>query len=261
MLENQTKKILLLSNDPIDVSFLSEITVTQQADLELVDSAPDLCSKIAKYRADNSLAAIFVDVSNATLLRKFEFEFQSKLGNSIASEMSKMVHFISGTQLALNREVMQSPYFSFYSERVSSGFAFAAKHYQLSFYRASEYLSKPALSFDLATRIQAFENIKKGFLTKEMSSEWIIKFKRIWEEMVDQAFPARFELSVSSLNDVFVLTIHSSNFLDKEKVHSDKFLEFGVSQLVSEKGLILFVPVFKEYSKVLDAFKFLKVEK
>ena len=142
MLENQTKKILLLSNDPVDVSFLSEISVTQQAELELVDGSTDLCSKIAKYRADHSLAAIFVDVSNSMLLRKFEYEFQSKLGNAIASEMSKMVHFVSGTQLALNREVLQSPYFSFYSERVTAGFSFAANFYQFSFYRASEYFSK-----------------------------------------------------------------------------------------------------------------------
>ena len=261
MLENQTKKILLLSDDPLDVSFLSEISVTQQADLELAVSASDLCSKIAIHRADNSLAAIFVDVSNPSLLRKFEYEFQSKMGNSVASELGKIVHFISGTQLLLNREVLQSPYFSFYSERITSGFNVAAKNYQFSFFRASEYLVKSTLSFDLATRNQAFENVKKGFLSKEMSPEWLVKFKRIWDEMLGHLFPARFELSLSILHENFVLVIHSSGLLNKENLQIEKFLEFGVSVLMSEKGLVFFIPVFKEYSQVLDAFKFLKVEK
>ena len=261
MLENQSKKILLISNDPADASFLSEIAVTQQADLELALNTSELCSKIALARSDRSLAAIFVDVSNSTLLRKFEHDLQSKMGNSLAAELSQMIHYRSGTPLSVHREVLQSPYFSFYSERKAFDFAASAQFYQNSFYSSSDFTMSNALSFDQTSRAHSFEKLKKEFLLHQFSAEWILKFKNIFDEVLEQVFPARFELFVDCSDRGFKIVIHSNTPLNHEQFRIEKVLEFGVSASISRNKLVLFAPVFKTVSSAHEAFRFYKVEK
>jgi hypothetical protein len=261
VLENQSKNILLLSNDPADASFLSEIAVMQQADLSLVANEGELCSKIAEFRGDQSLAAIFVDVSNPTLLRKFEYEFQSKLGNALACELSGMVHFISGTPMLLNREVKQSPYFSFYSERRTFGFNVSAAMYQNSFYFITEHLSKHTLAFDQGTRVQYFEKVKNALLSSSVSAEWMLKFKHCLDDMIEKLFVSRFDFSIHNSGDLFKIIFTSTSKFDSELFEVEKFLNFGVSSMISDKSVVLFVPVFREMNDSISAFKFFKVEK
>ncbi len=260
MLENQTKKILLFSDDPADVSFLSEIVVTQQADLELVISASQLCSKIAQYRADHSLAAIFVDVTTASQLRKFEYELQSKMGNSISAELSSMIHYISGTPLSKHREILQSPYFSFYSERKNFDFSYSANFYQQSFYSASEYFSKTPLSFDQGSKEVCFEKLKKEMLSKNASPEWILKFKNVWSEMIEVVFPARFEFSFLFSDSTLKIVVSSEKSINKSNYNPDGLLDFGVSIIQSRQALVLIIPVLTDVSKVTEVFRFYKVE-
>ncbi len=260
MLENQSKKILLFSDDPADASFLSEIAVMHQAELVLVQSAADLCAKIAQHRAESSLAAIHVDVTTPALLRKFEYELQSKMGTSLAAELSSIIHFISGKPMALNREVLQSPYFSFYSERKPFDFTSSAKFYRQAFGHTAEFFSSEPLSFDPQSRDQCFERLKKELLSKGASAEWILKFKTVFEEMLELLFPARFECFIQFSNSTFKIAFTSSSLLSKEQFKIEKFLEYGVSAMISSKNLILFLPVFQEVSAVQAAFKFYKVE-
>lgn len=260
MLENQSKKILLLSDDPADVSFVVSVAVTQQADLELAVNMLDLCAKIAKYRADESLAAIFLDVSTPALLRKFEYELQSKMGSSLAGELSSMIHFLSGTPLALNREIKQSPYFSFYSERKTSDFSNSANFYENSFYLASEFLLTQQLSFDQASRSSCFEKIKKEFLLKDVSSEWMMRLKKTFEDMLEQVFPARFNFNIDFLDNTFRVVLNSANIIVREDFRVEDFLEFGVSAIVSSKNIVLLAPVFQDVLAAAGAFKFYKVE-
>lgn len=259
-MENQTKKILLLSNDPADASFLSEIAVMQQAILELATDTKDLCTKIAESRADQSLAAIFVDVSTPDKLRKFEHEFQSRLGNAIATELSRMVHFISGVPLALNREVRQSPYFSFYSERKNFDFHRSAEFYQNSFYSTSELVSQKSFGFDQSTRTQCFEKLKTSLLSKEVSPEWIMKFKKCFDEMIETLFPVRFDFSIEQSRGHFRIIFTLPQMIDSNLFAVENFLTFGVSSMVSAEKLILFIPIFKEASEAVAEFKFYKVE-
>lgn len=260
MLENQSKKIILLSNDPADASFLSEIAVTQQADLILASDAGELCSKIAESRADQSLAAIFVDVSTPALLRKFEHEFQSKLGNTLTAELSPIVHFISGTPLALNREIRQSPYFSFYSERKSFDFHHSAEYYQNSFYRISEFSPKHSFGFDKNSRAQCFEKFKKEILSKGGSAEWLLKFKNIFEEMIEEIFPVRFDFSLEYSGGSFRLIFSSGSSFSRESFDAGSFLNFGVSAMLGPTKLVLFVPIFANAAEAVSAFRFYKVE-
>ena len=260
MLENQTKKILLLSDDPADASFLSELAITQQADLEVVPNTSDLCEKIAKYRADQSLAAIFIDVTTPPLLRKFEYELQTKMGTMLASELSLMTHYISGTPLALNREVRQSPYFSFYSGRKTFDFSNSANFYQPAFGRASDLIDETRLGFDLRTRNQCYEKIKKEFLSQEMSVEWLLKFKTIFEELLERFFPARFDCSIEFVNHTFQVVLSSASTLDQEQFRVEDFLELGVSVTLSKNVLAFFIPVFPDLSAAVFAFSFYKVE-
>jgi NADH-quinone oxidoreductase subunit C len=72
-----------------------------------------------------------------------------------------LIHFISGEPLALNREVMQSPYFSFYSERKPYDFNTSVRHYEIAYADVSEFFISQALSFDQASKAQFIEWLKK----------------------------------------------------------------------------------------------------
>ena len=261
MLENQSKKILLLSNDPADASFLSEIAVMQQATLELVIDSSDLCEKIAEHRADHSLAAIFVDVTTSQQLRKFEYDLQSKMGSALALELSRFTHFISGAPLALNREVLQSPYFSFYSERKTSDFSRSVHYYQNTFLHPKNFFTSNALSFDKDTRPQFLEKLQKELLSKNVSAEWILKFKVMLNDLFETIFPARFECSVFFSGGVFKVAFRSSTMIEKENFRPEGLLNFGVSAMIASNDLVLFVPIYQEVSQTIDVFRFLKVER
>lgn len=260
-MENQSKKILLLSNDPADASFLSEIAVMQQAELILAMDSADLCAKIAEFRADDSLAAIFVDVTTSVQLRKFEYDLQSKMGSALALELSRTTHFISGTPLALNREILQSPYYSFYSERKTSDFTRSVNYYQNTFLHPSKYFTTGVLSFDKDTRAQFLDKIQKELISQNASAEWTLKFKTILNDLFETVLPARFDCSLFFSGAVFKIAFRSGKEIDREHFHPEVLLNFGVSTMISARDLVLFVPIFREVSQTVDVFRFMKVER
>lgn len=261
MLENPTDKILLLSHDPSDVGFLAEIAVTQRALLELALNESDLIEKLAISKKDGNLAAVFVDVSSPAMLRKFEFELQSKLGSGQALEATPLIHFISGEPLALNREVMQSPYFSFYSERKPYDFNTSVRHYEIAYADVSEFFISQALSFDQASKAQFIEWLKKEFLSKGVSIEWSLRFLKELDDVLDALFPARFECSISFEDGNLRVAFASRGGVDREKFRADLILDYGVSVMISSKGMVLIVPVFQNAEEAKKTFRFYKVGK
>ncbi len=259
MLENPTDQILLLSHHPADASFLAEIAVSQRARLELAVDLIDLIAKISQYRQSGVLSAIFVDVSSADQLRKFEFELQSKLGSGPALEVARMVHFISGEPLFANREIMQSPYFSTFSERKPYDFRTSAEFYARSFAGLSEFDARSKMGFDSGSRIQAIEWMKKEMLSKGSSIEWALKFLKVLDEVLDISFPARFDGSIHFQDGALIVALNAKSAFDRERFRADRILETGVSVMVSSQAVVLMIPVFLQHTDAAKAFRFYKV--
>jgi hypothetical protein len=259
VLENPTDQILLLSHHPADASFLAEIAVSQRAQLVLAVDETDLIAKISHYRQNGTLSAVFVDVSSAEQLRKFEFELQSKLGSGPALEVARMVHFVSGEPLYANREVMQSPYFSTYSERKPYDFRASADFYARSFARIEEFGSILKMGFDAGSRDQAIEWMKKEMLSKGASIEWTLKFLKALDEVLEVSFPSRFDGSITFQDGALIISLSTKSHLDRESFRADRILETGVSVMVSAQSVILFIPVFLQPADAMKAFRFYKV--
>jgi len=259
VLENPTDKILLLSHDPSDVGFLAEIAVTQRALLEMALNEADLIEKIVTSKKEGKLAAVFVDVSSPAMLRKFEFELQSKLGSGQALEIAPLIHFISDEPLALNREVMQSPYFSFFSERKPYDFKKSASYYEISYAAVSDFFINQPLSFDQGSKEQCFEGLKKEFLSKGVSVEWSLRFLKELDEVLEPVFPARFECSSSFKDGVIRVTFSTRGGIERDLFRADLLLDYGISAMISSKGLVLIIPVFQNVEDSKKAFRFYKV--
>jgi hypothetical protein len=261
VLKNPDDLILLLSHHPADASFLAEIAVTQPATLELALNEADLVAKIATYKRDQRLAAVFVDVSTPDQLRKFEFELQSKLGNAPAFEVAKMVHYLSGEPLFSNREILQSPYFSFYSERKPYDFKISAQYYEKAFASSQEYCKGQAMAFDQNSIQQCMEWMKKEYRSKGGSIEWILKLSVATSTVLQAVFPARFDVFQSFENGVIRLAFRSALPIHHENTGVERILENGVSVILSRNEMVLFLPVFQQVTDAAQAFRFYKVEK
>ena len=161
--------------------------------------------------------------------------------------------------MILNREILQSPYFSFYSERKSSDFFNSVNFYEYSFQNPSSFLTPGAYGFDQNTRPQFFEKIKKDFLSKNVSPEWILQFKYVIEVFIENSFPVRFDCSVFFSNQVFKIALRSVSRLEKKHFHPEFLLDFGVSVIQASNDIVLLVPVFERAEQVASAFRFLKV--
>lgn len=261
MLENPSEKILLLSDHSHDVSFLSEIAIMQQSSLVLAENETDLCVKIAKFRNDDQLVAIFVDVTEPDSMRKFEFALQSKLGVALAMELTPLIHYLSGTFLALNREVLQSPYFSFYSERKPYDFSGSARVYENSFLSILEISTGEKKSFDQSTKDQSYDLIKSLLLEKGVSAEWVLRLKKTYLEVIADLFPARFDLGFSFMDGMMRFVFKSQGKIDREKFKVEKLLEVGISSSIGSDTLVMFVPIFLKLEQAREIFRFYKIER
>jgi len=261
VLENPSEKILLLSSDPNDASFLAEIAIAQQSGLEIAVSETDLCVKIADARNGNRLLAVFVDVTEPDSLRKFEFALQSKMGVSLAMELAPMIHYVSGNALALNREILQSPYFSFYSERKPYDYRKSSELYEQSYALISEIKTGAKLSFDHQGIENSFEVLKKEFLQKGASVEWALRFKKVYTEVIETLFPARFDIGYSFSDGIMRFVFTAPARLDRERFRIEKLLEFGVSASIGSNDMVLFVPVFMKAEHARESFRFYKIER
>jgi hypothetical protein len=108
-----TKKLLLISSQPEDVTFLAEASQVAGATLEVVPDARIAAESIATINP----AAIFIDVNEGKLLREFELEAQKKFGLFSDQVQAHKFHFLSNRPLQENRDVIQSPFFGSYFER------------------------------------------------------------------------------------------------------------------------------------------------
>ncbi len=261
MLENPSEKILLLSDHSHDASFLSEIAIAQQAALVVVENDNDLCTKIAQFRNDDQLVAIFVDVTEPDSMRKFEFALQSKLGVALALDLTPMVHYISGDFLSLNREILQSPYFSFYSERKPFDFSGSAKVYENSFIPISEIHTGEKQAFDSKKIEESYQFIKSLLLAKDVSAEWVLRLRKTYLEIIESLFPARFDLGYSFMDGMMRFVFESPFKIDREKFKPEKFLEMGISSSIGSNAVVLFVPIFLKLEQARETFRFYKIER
>lgn len=257
MLENQTKKFLLLSDDPADVSFLSELVFMHHAELELVSSLTELCSRIATLKAEQNLVGVAVDVTHKNQLHQFEHLLQTRLGNESASDVARLTYFISGTPTLLNREVLRSPYFSSYLERIRSDFKNSAEFFVASL-RAMSDEKDMGLSFDSHTRHDAFEYFKKSYLSQSGSVEWMMGFRSIWDRLIENSFPARFDLSIHYFGKRIRVALKSKAAIEILSVPHDRILSSGVSVISTKDQIVLWIPVVQTTSEASDAFRFMR---
>jgi hypothetical protein len=229
--------------------------------LEIAQDESDLCAKIAETRKDNSLLAVFVDVSDPDSLRKFEFALQSKMGVALAMELSRSIHFISGVPLALNRELLQSPYFSFYLERRPFGFREAVGFYENSFIPLSEIQADSFFSSTKDAISQSFEPVKKYLLSKGLSAEWTMRFASVYLEAMENLFPSRFDLGFSFENGVVRMVLTAPGNLERDRLKAESLLSMGVSLSLSQRKLVIFIPCFSKAEQAKEAFRFIKLEK
>jgi hypothetical protein len=120
-----SKRLLLISNQPEDVSFLAETCQIAGATLDVVPDAKAAAESIAK----NNPSAIFIDVNETKLLNAFEFEVQKKFGLFSDQIQAHRFHFMANRPLQENRDVIQSPFFGSYFERPESRAEESAQFY------------------------------------------------------------------------------------------------------------------------------------
>ena len=108
-----TRTLLLISDQPEDVSFVAEVSQVIQATLQLV---PDPKAAV-EFLATHAPIAIFINVDNLALLREFEMEAQQRFGLFSDQVQAHRFHFISTRLLSENRDVTQSHFFGSYFER------------------------------------------------------------------------------------------------------------------------------------------------
>jgi hypothetical protein len=110
------KRLLLISNQPEDVTFLAEASQIAGATLEVMPDA----KKAAEAIATLNPIAIFIDVNDMKLLNSFEMEAQKRFGLFSDQVQASRFHFIGNRPLQENRDVIQSPFFGSYYERPTS---------------------------------------------------------------------------------------------------------------------------------------------
>ena len=106
-------KIVLLSDQPEDVSFLAEISQVTKADLKVAKNAVEA----AEIIGTESVSAIFIDVTRPLNLNEFEVEAQKRFGLFSDQVHAQKFHFISDRPLDDNRDVINSPFFGSFFER------------------------------------------------------------------------------------------------------------------------------------------------
>lgn len=107
------KSLLLISDQPEDVSFVAEVCQFNQASLQVM---PDP-KQAVEFLTANSPIAIFINVDNLKVLNEFEMEAQQRFGLFSDQVQAHRFHFISSRSLGENRDVTKSPFFGSYFQR------------------------------------------------------------------------------------------------------------------------------------------------
>ena len=108
-----SKRLLLLSNQPDDASFLAELSAVAKTTFEVVQTPEQMVEMISKINP----TGIFVDVNNPKLLHALEFAAQKRFGLFSDQVQAHKFHFLADRPLQENREVTKSPFFGTYFER------------------------------------------------------------------------------------------------------------------------------------------------
>jgi hypothetical protein len=120
-----TKKILLVSNVADDASFLAEVCAAVQAELHIAADAGSAVTLLAQ----NDFSAVFVDVSELSQLREFEFEVQKRFGLFSDRIQPNAIHFVSAQDLSQNRETILSPLFGNFYQRPAEAISESGQYY------------------------------------------------------------------------------------------------------------------------------------
>ena len=141
------KNILLMSDYPEDVSFLTQVSVANEAKLHL---APTV-GKAIEFLAAEECSAIFIDVTKTKKLNEFELEAQQRFGLFADQIQHQKFHFISETPLYENRDVIKSPFFGSFFQRPKDGVEETGQFYG-RFVSASEQMSTHDLKHFLSNK-------------------------------------------------------------------------------------------------------------
>jgi hypothetical protein len=142
-----TKRLLLLSNQPDDASFLAELGDVAKASFEVVQTPEEMVEMISKINP----TGIFIDVNEEKLLHAFEFAAQKRFGLFSEQLQAHRFHFISNRPLQENREVTKSPFFGTYFERPTEKLEESADFYS-RFLLAGETIETHDLKHFLSDR-------------------------------------------------------------------------------------------------------------
>lgn len=192
------RKLLLISDQADDASFLSEVALVAQASLEIVSGAAAAAERIAQ----NDYVAIFVDVTKLSQLREFEFEIQKRFGIFSGRIQPNFIHFISSSGLNENRDTILSPLFGNFYQRPIENIAMQGQFYG-RFVVASEKASTHDLSHFLNEAGVGQKIVQKVVLTNTDQKQEAVEAVR--QYLLMAKVPARISNMISNSVDELLM--------------------------------------------------------
>lgn len=119
------KKLLLISSQPEDKIFVTQIGAAISREVKVVTTAEEAAADIV----EGSLGGIFVDATTEKQYRDFEKMVQEKIGLFSDKVNPNTLHFLSVGDLETVPFLIQSPFFGNYVKRNFGDVTEAAKHY------------------------------------------------------------------------------------------------------------------------------------
>lgn len=179
-----TRKLLLISDQADDATFLAEASAVAKAELDIVPSAVAAVDKIAQ----NDYVAVFVDVTKLSQLREFEFEVQKRFGLFSDRIQPNFIHFISDKDLSANRDSILSPLFGNFYQRPTEAISEAGQVYG-RFVAASEKMATHDLSHFLNEEGLGRKIVQKVTLTNTDQKQEAVEAVR--QYLIAAKVPAR----------------------------------------------------------------------
>ncbi len=189
-----SKTLLLISDQPEDVSFVAEVCQLAQASLQLVPEP----KRAVEFLSTESPIAIFINVDNLKALHEFEMEAQQRFGLFSDQVQAHRFHFISSKSLADNRDVIQSPFFGSYFERPNTDIEEKAKLYA-RFVDASEKRLTHELSHFLSGKV------KVQTLTLTNSDQKQEAAEAVRQYLIQAKIPARISNIIANAVDELLM--------------------------------------------------------
>lgn len=192
------RKLLLISDQADDASFLTEAAAVAKSELEIVPDASAAVEKIAQ----NDYVATFVDITRLEQLREFEFEVQKRFGLFSERIQPNQIHFISDKEMSDNRDAILSPLFGSFYQRPTTMITESAQMYG-RFVMASEQMATHDLNHFLNTAAVGLNVVQQVNLTNTNQKQEAVEAVR--QYLISAKLPARVANLISNSVDEILM--------------------------------------------------------